>query len=159
MKQLSLCILLVLVQSCQFFDAKVPDEKQLLEERLEQINWQEVTVYPSLPSCDKYYDKAAKKDCFFESMQSLLQGKLQPDTLSFLQQKTDTLWVKITIKPDASLVFEPQVDTFQEPEKTTVLDLINAQLVNFPPIEPAQKDGIPVTTQFLLPIVVKTEIH
>ena len=159
MKYLFLGFLLVLAQACQFFEAKVPDEEQLLKERLEQVNWNEVTVYPSLPKCDKYYDKEQKKACFFSSMQNLLQEKIQPDTLSFLQSKTDTLWVKVTIKPDASLVFEPQIDDFQEPEKSVVLELINTQLVNFPAIEPAQKEGIPVTTQFLLPIVIKSEIQ
>lgn len=158
MKYLFLGILLFLAQSCQFFEAKVPDEQQLLDARLEQINWNEVTVYPSLPNCDKYYDKELKKACFFSSMQNLLQEKIQPDTLSFLQSKTDTLWVKVTIKPDASLIFEPQIDDFQEPEKSIVLELINTQLVNFPAIEPAQKEGIPVTTQFLLPIVIKSEL-
>lgn len=150
--------LLVLVQACQFFEAKVLDEQQLLEERLNQVNWNEVTVYPSLPTCNKYYDKEQKKTCFFTSMQKLLQEKIQPDTLSFLQQKTDTLWVKVTIKPDATLTFEPQIENFQESEKATLLELIKAQLVDFPAIEPAQKEGIPVTTQFLLPIVVKTEL-
>lgn len=158
LKKILLFGLLIWMQSCQFFERRVPSEDDLLKQRLEEVNWQEVSVYPALPPCDGYFDKEKRRDCFFREMEKLLHKKFQNDTMTFANFAVDTIWVKVTVNPDSTVLFETQLDDIPEMKRDTLDLLIQKRLVDFPKIEPAQKEGIPVRTQFLLPVVVKLEL-
>jgi hypothetical protein len=154
MKKLSVILLLMLLGSCQYFDRTVPDEEALLQKRLKEIDWNEVSSYPSVAECDSILDKEEKKECFFLVMSRLVQEKLDIDTIAILYPEADTIAVKVTVFADATLKFEPQVtqDSISY-DKVKVDSIINARLVDFPKIEPAQKEGVPVTSQFILPVI------
>lgn len=155
MKQLVCILALLLLSSCKYFDTPVPDEEELLQKRLNEINWKEVTVYPSLPECDALTDKEMKKECFFSSMTQLIQTKLNTDTLAVLYPEIDTINVRVTIFPDATLQFEPQLPKDSTAYNKVKIDsLLRARLQNFPKVEPAQKEGVPVKTQFILPVII-----
>lgn len=158
MKKAAAVLSLLLLGSCNYFDKRVPDEEELLQKRLEQIDWKEVSSYPSLGECDSVMDKEQKKECFFSSMTHLVQERLNADTLSVLYPEVDTIEVKVTVYPDATLKFEPQfpADTVSY-DRTRIDSLLRSRLADFPAIEPAQKEGIPVTSQFTLPIIINVE--
>lgn|SRR5690606_16140735 len=141
--------------SCEF--KKAPTKEALLEERLQQIDWTEVTRYPSVSFCESISDKQMQKDCFFDFLSRSVQEKLASDTLSLLYPEIDTISVKVTIYPDASLVFEPIFTDSIAYGKQKIDSIIQLRLRDFPKIEPAQKEGIPVKTEFLLPVVLKIE--
>ena len=65
-KFLALLVLISFAPSCQYFDKKVPDEKELLEKQMKAINWEEVDEYPSVVECEKITDVTLRKQCFFE---------------------------------------------------------------------------------------------
>lgn len=155
MKKISLLLLFSLLGvSCQYFDKQVPDEDALLQERLNEINWKEVSSYPSLAECDVITDKALKKECFFSAMARLVQEKLGADTIALLYPQLDTIQVKVTVFADARLQFEPQFPKDSVQYDTVKIDsIIKARLVDFPKVEPAQKEGVPVTSQFVLPVI------
>lgn len=154
MKKLLVILLLMLLGSCQYFDRPVPDEEALLQKRLKEINWNEVSSYPSVAECDSLLDKEEKKECFFSVMSRLVQEKLDIDTIAILYPEADTIAVKVTVFADATLKFEPQVtqDSISY-DKVKVDSIINARLVDFPKIQPAQKEGVTVTSQFILPVI------
>ena len=91
-------------------------------------------------------------------MTSIIQQKLSQDTLPFNGVNLDTIVVKVTVFPDATIDFEPQF-----PQDSVVYDkikidsLLTENLKNFPRINPALKRGIPVKTQFILPVILKQE--
>jgi hypothetical protein len=158
MKNIFVLLLAALCGSCQYFDRKVPSEEELLQKRLEEINWKEVTTYPSMAECDSILDKELKKECFFSSMTRMVQEKLTVDSLGVLTGEADTINVKVTVNPDSTLEFEPQF-----PEDSTAYNkikidsVLKARLIDFPAIEPAQKEGVPVKTQFILPVILNVE--
>lgn len=144
--------------SCQYFDRKVPSEKELLAKEIKQINWKQVDEYPSIADCEKLTDASQRQQCFFEFMASTIQEKLSIDTLKILFPKLDTIQVKVTVNPDASMQFEPQFPTDSVAYDTVKIDsILKAKLVDFPKVNPAIKRGIPVKTQFILPVIIKTE--
>jgi hypothetical protein len=158
LKHISLFLLVILFQSCQYFEKQVPNEKDLLDQRMKEINWKEVDQYPSIVDCEKLTDPAQRKQCFFEFMQSTIQQKLSIDTLKILFPKLDTIEVKVTINSDASLQFEPQFPRDTIAYDTIKIDsILKIKLVDFPKVNPAIKRGIPVKTQFILPVIIKTE--
>ncbi len=158
MKRFAVLLLVLLMQSCQYFDKKVPSEQELLNKQLKEINWKEVDEYPSVVDCEKLTDEAQKKQCFFEFLTATIQQKLSVDTLSILYPELDTIEVKVTVNSDATMEFEPQFPKDSTAYDTIKIDsILKAKLVDFPKVNPAIKRGIPVKTQFVLPVIIKTE--
>jgi hypothetical protein len=144
--------------SCQYFEKKVPNEKELLDKQLKEINWNEVDEYPSVANCEKLTDETQRKQCFFEFLTTTIQQKLAVDTLSTLFPKLDTIEVKVTVFPNSTMEFEPQFPKDSVAYDTIKIDsILRIRLVNFPKVNPAIKRGIPVKTKFVLPVIIKTE--
>ena len=149
---------LVFFNSCQYFDKQVPSEKELLQKELKAINWKEVDEYPSVVDCDKIEDKKQREKCFFEVLTQLIQQKLCNDTLAMLYPELDTIEVKVTVFPNATMKFEPQFPRDSVAYDVVKIDsILKARLVDFPKINPAIKRGLPVKTQFILPVILKVE--
>ena len=90
-------LLLTLISSCQYFGGEVPSKKELLDKELNDINWNEVDVFPSFSECDKIKDERLQKQCFFEFLKQTIQEKLASDTLATLYPELDTIEVKVTV--------------------------------------------------------------
>jgi hypothetical protein len=148
----------LLFHSCQYLDKQVPSEKELLQKELKSINWKEVDEFPSVVDCDKIKNKKQRQQCFFEVMTKIIQEKLSVDTLSILYPELDTIEVKVTIFPNATMQFEPQFPKDSVAyDKIKIDSILSARLVNLPKVNPAIKRGIPVKTQFILPVILKVE--
>ncbi|HLF50690.1 hypothetical protein [Flavobacterium sp.] len=151
-------LLSLLFNSCQYFDKQVPSQEELLKKELKSINWNEVDEFPSVSECEKIKDEAMRKQCFFEFLTQTIQQKLSIDTLSVLYPELDTIEVKVTVFPDATMRFEPQFPKDSVAYDTIKIDsILHARLVDFPKVNPAIKRGIPVKTQFVLPVILKIE--
>ena len=158
LKQYYLFLIFIFFTSCQYFDKQIPSEKELLQKELKSINWKEVDEYPSVVDCEKIEDKKQRQQCFFEVLTQLIQQKLSVDTLSVLYPELDTIEVKVTVFPNATLQFEPQFPKDSVTyDKIKIDSILKARLVDFPKINPAIKRGIPVKTQFILPVILKVE--
>ena len=150
--------MLLAIQSCQYFDKQVPNEKELLEQELKKINWDEVDEFPSVLQCDTIKDAEIKRQCFFDYLAQTIQERIGIDTLQMLYPEMDTIEVKVTINPDASLQFEPQFSKDNVTyDKVKIDSILTARLSDFPKVEPAIKRGIKVKTQFVLPVIIKVE--
>ena len=158
LKYYFLFVVFLLLNSCQYFGKQVPSEKELLAKELNEINWKEVDEFPSLADCEKIEDKTQRQQCFFEILTQLIQEKLSVDTLSVLYPELDTIEVKVTVFPNSTMQFEPQFPKDSVAYDTIKIDsILKARLVDFPKVNPAIKRGIPVKTQFILPVILKVE--
>lgn len=157
MKTVFVFIFCLSLYSCNFIDKKVPEKEILLEERLQEMDWNEPTRYPSVFVCDSITDKKMQKECFLGYITSIIQERLAVDTLSVLYPEIDTINLKITVNSDASIVFEPYFTQELTYTNQKIDSIIRVNLQNFPTIEPAQKEGIPVKSEFVLPIILKVE--
>lgn len=154
----SLFLVSLIFSSCQYFEKQVPSEQELLQKELKSINWKEVDAFPSVVHCDSIDNKVERQQCFFEYMTQLIQHKLSVDTLSVLYPELDTIEVKVTVFPNSRLVFEPLFPKDSVTYDRVKIDsILKARLVGFPKINPAIKRGIPVKTQFILPVILKVE--
>jgi len=158
MKKAIALLFLFLISSCQYFGGEVPSKKELLDKELNAINWNEVDEFPSFSECDKIKDERMQNQCFFEFLTQTIQEKLSSDTLASLYPELDTIEVKVTVFPNSSMKFEPQFPKDSTAYDTIKMDsIIKSRLVNFPKVNPATKRGLPVKTQFILPVIIKTE--
>jgi hypothetical protein len=157
LRKIWLVLFFLSLQSCQYFEKQVPSEKELLDKQIKEINWKEVDVYPSIVDCEQLTDKDQKKQCFFEFLSATIQQKLSVDTLKILFPKLDTIEVKVTVNPNATMQFEPLFPKDTVAYDTIKIDsILKLKLVDFPKVNPAIKRGIPVKTQFVLPVIIKT---
>jgi hypothetical protein len=93
-----------------------------------------------------------------EFLTQTIQQKLSIDTLSVLYPELDTIEVRVTVFPNSSLKFEPQFPKDSVAYDTIKIDsILHARLIDFPKVNPAIKRGIPVKTQFVLPVILKME--
>lgn len=158
MKNALALLLLFLISSCQYLGGEVPSKKELLDKELNAINWNEVDEFPSFSECDKIKDERMQKQCFFEFLTQTIQEKLSSDTLVSLYPELDTIEVKVTVFPNSSMKFEPQFPKDSTTYDTIKMDsILKSRLVNFPKVNPATKRGLPVKTQFILPVIIKSE--
>lgn len=158
MKRFFPLFIVLFFHSCQYFEKKVPSENELLEKQMKEINWDEVDEYPSVADCEQLTDEQQRKQCFFDFLTATIQQKLAIDTLSTLFPQLDTIEVKVTVLPNAMLEFEPQFPKDSVAYDTIKIDsILHARLIDFPKVNPAIKRGIPVKTQFVLPVIIKQE--
>lgn len=158
MKNALALLLLFLISSCQYLGGEVPSKKELLDKELNAINWNEVDEFPSFSECDKIKDERMQNQCFFEFLTQTIQEKLSSDTLVSLYPELDTIEVKVTVFPNSSMKFEPQFPKDSTTYDTIKMDsILKSRLVNFPKVNPATKRGLPVKTQFILPVIIKSE--
>ncbi|MBC7525319.1 MAG: hypothetical protein H7239_12895 [Flavobacterium sp.] len=158
MKKIIPILFLFILQSCQYFEKPIPSEDELLKEKLKEINWNQVDEYPSVLECEKLTNEAQRKQCFFEFLTTTIQQKLSTDTLSVLYPELDTIEVKVTVFPDATMKFEPQFPKDSVTyDKVKIDSILSARLIDFPKVNPALKHGIAVKTQFILPVILKSE--
>lgn len=156
MRKTLIYLFTILLSSCQLFDKKVPDENELLQEKLKEIDWKQVDQFPSVSNCETILDKETQKDCLFQFLTQTIQARISTDTIHVLYPELDTISVKVTINPDASLVFETQKPTDSISYDIDVIDsILQNRLANFPAVEPAIKKGIKVKSQFVLPVILK----
>ncbi|WP_432671854.1 hypothetical protein [Flavobacterium sp. SM2513] len=154
----ALLILLVCGTSCDYLHKPVPSKEVLLEKELNAIDWNQVDQYPSIAECENIDDKTERQHCFFEYLTNVIQQKLSQDTLPFTGIDVDTIIVKVTVYPNATIDFEPQFPEDSVAYNRIKIDsLLTEKLKNFPRINPALKRGIPVKTQFILPVILKQE--
>ena len=158
-KLIQLFFLLLIFNSCQYFEKQVPDEKELLKQELKKINWDEVDEFPSVLQCDTIKDAEIKRQCFFDYLAQTIQERIGIDTLRIEYPEIDTINVKITVNPDSSLQFETQYpnDSITLVDKTKIDSILTSRLSDFPKVEPAIKRGVKVKTQFVLPVIIKME--
>jgi len=151
-------LLFFIFSSCQFFEKKVPDKEELLKEELGKINWEEVDEFPTVTSCDSIVDKELQKQCFFEYLIRNIQERIGVDTLQVMYPEVDTIAVKVTINPDATLEFHTEIPNDSITYDIKVIDsILQNKLSDFPHVEPAIKRGIKVKSQFILPVIIKVE--
>ncbi|WP_295337460.1 hypothetical protein [Flavobacterium sp.] len=158
MKKALALLLLTVCLSCQYLEKKVPSEQELLEQQLKEINWTEVDEYPSVSDCETLTDANLRKQCFFDFLTAAIEQKLAVDTLATMFPKLDTIEVRVTVLPNATLEFKPEFPKDSVAYDTIKIDsILRARLVDFPKVNPAIKRGLPVKTQFVLPVIIKQE--
>lgn len=157
MKKRFLFLLFPLAFGCQYIE-KAPSKDALLDKEMQAVDWSQVDEYPSIADCENLGDKTERRHCFFEFLAQQIQQKLTDESQPKIDLKLDTIQVKVTVFPDSTLGFEPNFLKDSLIYDTKRIDsILHARLVDFPKVSPAIKRGIPVKSQFILPVLLKAE--
>lgn len=135
----------------------------IVESKFSEINKDEVSTYPLFKGiCADTLSLEEQKKCFETSFGKFFQEQLQEEAFEVIQPINDTIIINIKIDNKGKIVLEKidVKDTTREllttPEQSFE-DILKDNLEEVTAthaITPATKEGVSVSTQFTMPIVV-----
>ena len=160
MKKILLSILCVSLYACQESKPAEPEvtqeeqEQKMAAERFEALG-KELDENPSFKECEDIATKDEKLKCFTGNLSKLYQEMLNSQKLAIGDVLSDTVKVTLLINNEGVI----SVKEVEMSEKTKELlpsleDLLRSETEKFPPIIPAKKNQVNVSSEFVLPLVI-----
>jgi hypothetical protein len=157
MNKALLLVFILILTSCNFETKKISSE-EVLEQESRSLNWKEVDEYPAFEACKNETGLAAAKNCFERMVANTIYSFLASQQPVVSESINDTIFLYLEITKEG----KPQIDsmaidstiTKQLPE---IQSWLRQSIDSLPKIYPANKRGIPVSTMFKMPVVVKAE--
>ncbi|MUP44639.1 hypothetical protein E0K83_02635 [Gramella sp. BOM4] len=157
MRKSLLPVLILIVASCNFETKKISSE-DVLEQETRSLNWKEVDEYPAFEECKSQTELAAAKSCFESKIARTIYSYLARQRPVVTESINDTLYIYLEIdKTGKPQIDSVKVDTTVTNQLPKIENWLHESLDSLPKIYPASKRGIPVSTVFKMPIVVKAE--
>ena len=145
-----LLLLISVTTSCQFFET---DKKLTQQEIGEIVDFSVVDVSPSFAVCDSVIDKAKKTACFRQTMHQHISKSLAKNIFEVKTPIDETVLVQLFIDKQGEVRLKKIASSANLKKAIPQLDsLIQESLQSLPNLFPAIKRGIPVSTQYELPI-------
>ena len=149
--------ILILATSCQFFETEKVSSEEIYKEEMETIDWQDVDNYPSFANCQNAMEKPEQKECFINTISSQLYKSISHADMVAVRDVYDTVKVKFEVSSKGELsIREIKIDTLLQKEFPNLEKWLLQSIDSLQPVAPAYKRGIPVRTQFTLPVIIKT---
>lgn len=139
--------------SCNYFSSKSNKSDSVLDTI---INFTKVDVSPSFKVCDKLLDEA-KTNCFRLNIHQQITKHLKKVIVVFEEDINETIVnVILTINNKGKITLKEilTTDAFTTTNTSLEEELIEA-IRKLPTLSPAIKRGIPVETEYTLPIKIK----
>jgi|SRR5690554_2860708 len=156
--RLLLIVFLFGATSCQYFETEKISSETIFEEEIKTIDWKEVDRYPSFPACESILEKPEQKDCFINTISSHLYQAVSHRDMVAVREVYDTVKVKFEVDGSGRLsILKIEIDTLLQKEFPNLEMMIFNTVDSLQPIAPAYKRGIPVKTQFTLPVIIQTD--
>lgn len=147
---------LVLV-SCEWFTSRDVKTRELVDEEMRGINWNEVDQFPLFEPCDETASKPIQQECFQNTLVMHVSMALQDFDFRTEQPLSDTLFVDFMVDNRGGIsvisIEENQLLSKENPEFQRI---VSTSLRSLPRLQPALKRGIPVASHFRIPLVVRT---
>ena len=150
--------MLLLVTSCQFFETEKVSSEDIYKEEIRTIDWKDVDRYPSFSNCENTLEKPEQKDCFINTINSQLYKSIRKEAMIATREVYDTVKVNFEVSSQGELsILEIKMDTVLQKEFPHLETWLLQSIDSLQPVAPAYKRGIPVKTQFTLPVIIKTD--
>lgn len=150
---LSLFIIILIGTSCEFFSLT---KKTQLQEIDTIIDFSSVDVFPTFDACKNFIDKEKKTNCFKKTIHQHISKNLEKHKIEVKNPVNETVKVEVLINNKGTVSIQRIIASDVLKKEIPAIDsLITASLQNLPKLFPAIKRGIPVTTQYQIPIQIK----
>ena len=139
--------------SCEFFQKKEFVNNTAIDT---VIDFNSVDVFPLFPTCDSIPSQEKQKICSQIKLSEHIYESLSTQEIISIDKLNDTILIKLNINKSGKVSLSSLVTNNHINQQIPKLDsLINSGIEKLPLLKPAIKRGMPVTTEFTLPIVVK----
>ena len=149
----SLFLVLLTCTSCDFFKLKKPLQLQELDT---SIDFSSVDASPTFENCVDFIDKTAKSNCFRITISTRLSKSLASYGFEVLHPIEEQIQVVLLIDAQGKITVKRIVSSDAVRASIQKLDsFIVLSVANLPTLFPALKRGIPVATQYQIPIEIR----
>lgn len=145
---------MLLLTSCDYFFPKKASQNTPTIDTV--IDFTTVDAYPLFPACARIPDRAKQKICFQIKMAEHINNLLKKQSLKTKTATNDTLLVTLKVLKSGKTQFIKVSSKSNNKDYEKLLDnLLKKAADKLPTLQPAIKRGMPVTTQFELPVIIK----
>lgn len=151
-------VLVLMLLSCNFETKKISSE-EVLEQESKSLNWKEVDEYPAFEECQQETELVAARNCFETAVAKNVYAYLEQQQPVVSKSIDDTIYIYLEVTKTG----KPEIDSISAIDSTVTNQLpkienwLRESIDSLPKIFPASKRGIPVSTAFKMPIVIKAE--
>ncbi|MFK5890368.1 MAG: hypothetical protein QM486_06520 [Flavobacteriaceae bacterium] len=150
---LTILSLLFLTSCDYFFPKQAPKNTPTIDT---VIDFTTVDAYPLFPECQNIPSRDKQKICFQIKMAEHINRLLKTSPLKTKTAANDTLLVTLKVLKSGKTQFVKVTSKSNNKDYEKLLSsLLKIAANKIPVLQPAIKRGMPVTTQFELPIIVK----
>jgi hypothetical protein len=147
---ISLFLLILVGTSCEFFDLKKKSELQEIETI---IDFSSVDASPTFEACSHFIEKEEKNNCFRNTLYTHISISLAKHRFEVKKPIEEVIKVELLIDRKGNASVLRIISSQFIKESIQHLDsLVKVSVANLPTLFPATKRGIPVTTQYQIPI-------
>ncbi len=158
MKNFLLILFIPLLTGCDYFETKKISSEEVLDQETKSLNWKEVDEYPAFQNCQNFKEANRARDCFETTMANSIYAYLEKQEPIVTEAIDDTLILFLKIEKSGRPVIDSVlVDTTVTNQIPDIKLWLQQSIDSLPTIYPASKRGIPVSSTFKMPIVIKAE--
>lgn len=158
MRKVAVLACFCLFTSCDWFTSNEEKTQELVNEEMRNINFNEVDRYPLFEDCDELMDKSGQLDCFQNTLLSQYTETLEDFEFQFVSDINTTVYVDFMVDFNGEIsVLEVQRNEDIENQIPEFRSIITQSLKGLPPLSPALKRGVPVSSKFRIPIIVNSK--
>jgi hypothetical protein len=145
----------LILTSCDYF---FPQNNKVESPNIDTlIDYNTVDAFPLFPECKDIPSRDKQKICFQIKMAEHINTLLKEGVIKTTSQNNDTLMVLLKVLQTGKTQIVSVKSKSNNKAYIQFLDsILRGNIVNMPTLQPAIKRGIPVTTQFELPIIIKS---
>lgn len=158
MKKALLLFLFTLLTGCNNFETRKISSEEVLDQESKSLNWREVDEYPAFEHCRNITEIDKAKECFESTVAASVNNYLSRQEPIVTEAIDDTVFVHLEISktgvPTIESIDADSLVTSQLPELQLWL---KQSIDSLPRIHPASKRGIPVSSVFIMPVMIKAE--
>jgi hypothetical protein len=143
----------LLFTSCEFFQKKEYTTDVVIDTI---IDYNSIDTFPLFPNCDSIPSQEKQMICSQIKLSEHIYASLSDYKIVTSNKVNDTILVRLKIDNNGiSTLTNIHSSEFIKQEIPKLDSLINSGIENLPILKPAIKRGMPVATEFTLPIVLK----
>lgn len=158
MRKLLLLLLIATSVGCENFETRKISSEEVLDQESKSLNWKEVDEYPAFENCKNITEIERARNCFERTMANSIYAYLDKQQPIVTEAIDDTVVLYLQIaKTGRPAIDSIHVDTTVTNQLPNIKLWLQQSVDSLPKIHPASKRGIPVSSTYRMPIVIKAE--
>lgn len=144
--------------SCREFETKKLSSNELVQEEIKHIDWKNLDTYPTMDLCDAFTSKTEKRKCFENEISKHIFEVLEKYEVVLKDSIREELVLNILISREGIATLENvEISDSLIHQIPELKEWLNTAVSELPTIYPAEKRGIPVSSNFKLPLIIQSE--
>ncbi|MEQ6125339.1 hypothetical protein AAON49_14110 [Pseudotenacibaculum sp. MALMAid0570] len=155
MRVLVFIIFVFCLTSCDYFSFKRNKNQEKINTEVDTTS---VDTPPSFEVCNSIIDKEEKTDCFRKTIHKEISTSLSKQSIQVKKSVNETIEVVIVIQADNKAILKSlKASDILLKQIPDIKEKVEKSIQELPKILAATKRGIPVTSEYTLPIKIQLE--